>query len=351
MDNNVSETLKNSIGKGEHKKLLELLEHYNIVPDNILKENERYILSSKEGTYCLKKIRTNKRKALKGLQLSHYLIQSGFNNTMDYIKTRNDNDLIKYNGTYYYLSYWMDNRKCSYSNFNDIKNVASILAKFHLKSQGYYNKYIEMDFKSYNWSSRLLKFKKTFNTIDEIITKKKIKTMFDIQYSNSIEVFEEQLELSVKLLNESNYNRILQSSQLKYTICIDDFSFKNIILGNDGNYYFICLDNVKYNMNLFDLCKLIKKALFKDEYAWDFKYAMEIIDNYNSINPLTRDEMRILLSLIIFPKRFYKLGKRRYIQKKNCGEDNYLTSLYKITKYMDKQSKFVEEYTRYYSIM
>lgn len=351
MDNNASETLKNSIAKGEQKKLLELLEHYNIVPDNITKENERYILSSKEGTYCFKKIRNSKRKALKGLQLSHYLIQSGFNNTMDYIKTRNNNELIRYNGTYYYLSHWIDNRKCSYSNFADIKNVASILAKFHLKSQGYYNKYIEMDFKSYNWSSKLLKFKKTFNAIDEIITNKKIKTMFDIQYLKSIELFEKQLELSVKLLNESNYNRILQSSQLKYTICIDDFSFKNIILGNDSNYYFICFDNVKYNINLFDLSKLIKKTLFKDEYAWDFRYAMEIIDNYNIINPLSMDEMSILLSLIIFPKRFYKLGKRRYIQKKNCGENNYLTSLYKTTKYIDKQSKFVEEYTRYYSIM
>lgn len=351
MDTNAVGKSNNNISRAEQKKLLELLEHYNIIPDNIIKESEHYIINTKEGIYCLKKIRDNRRKALKGLKLSYYLAQCGFNNIPGYIKTRNNNELLKYNNTFYYLSNWIDGRECSYSNFTDIKNIASMLAKFHLKSQGFHNKYVETDFKTFNWSSRLIKYEKTFNTIGDIIKSKKIKTMFDILYIKSIEFFESQLELSLKLLNESNYNRILQSSQLKYTICIDDFNFKNIILGNNNNYYFTCLDNVKYNMNVFDLSKFIKKTLFKDEYAWDFTYAKDIIDNYNIINPLSRDELNILLSLIIFPKAFYKLGKRRYLKKKSWGEDKYLKHLYKVTKYMDKQSTFVEEYMNYYSIM
>lgn len=351
MENNAIVTLNTSIGKGEYKRLLELLDHYNIVPDKIIKENDKFIITTKEDTYCLKKIKYNRKKSLKNMQLTHYLIQCGFNNIPDYIKTKNDREILKYNNTYYYLSHWIEGRESSYSNFDDIKNVASLLANFHLKSQGFHNKHIKVDYKTCNWSSKLLKYKETFNIIKEIITNKKIKTMFDILYMDSIEFFEGQLELSVKLLNQSNYNRILQSSQLKYTLCIDDFNLKNIILSNEGNYYFTCLDNVKYNMNVFDLSKFIKKTLFKKECSWHFKYAMEIIDNYCIINPLTKDEITILLSLIIFPKLFYKLGKRRYIKRKSWGEDKYLTSLYKATRYIDKQSEFVEEYIHYYSIM
>jgi CotS family spore coat protein len=142
----------------------------------------------------------------------------------------------------------------------------------------------------------------------------------------------------------------LQNAQLKCTLCINDFNLKNILVGNDENYYFTSLDKVKYNINVFDLSKFIKKTLFKKEYSWDFKYARDIIDNYCIINPLSKDEISILLSLIVFPQFFYKLGKKKYIKRKKWGEDKYLEKLYKVTRNIDKQRDFVEEYIRYYSI-
>jgi CotS family spore coat protein len=282
--------------------------------------------------------------------LSHHLIQCGFNNIPDFIKSKDGKDLLKTNKGFYYLSHWIVGRECNYSNFDDLKNIAVLLAGFHLKSQGYYNKHIEIEYKEYDWSSRLKKYKDVFSIVREIIRNRKIKTMFDILYLDSIEFFEDQLELSVKLLNQTNYNRILQNAQLKYTLCIDDINLKNVIAGNDQEFYFTCLNNVKYNINLFDISKFIKKTLFKKEYAWEFKYARDIIDNYCIVNPLSKDELSILLSFIIFPKFFYKLGKRKYMKKKKWGEDKYLEKLYEATRHIDNQRRFVEEYLSYYSI-
>lgn len=351
MDNDIIGTLNNNISRVEHKRLLELLEHYNIEADEIIRENNCFIITSGNDTYCLRRIKDNRTKTLRNIHLANYLLKNGFNNMPLCIKVKNDKELLKYNNSLYYLNRYIEGRESSYLNFDDIKSIALLLADFHLKSQGFYNKHIKTSYKTYNWSSKLLKYKEAFNKINDILANKKIKTMFDILYIKSIEFFEEQLELSVKLLNSSNYNRILQSSKLKYTICIDNFNMKKIIFGKDGNYYFTCLDNIKYNMNIFDLSKFIKKTLYKKEYSWNFKYAAEIINNYCTVNPLSKDEITILLSLIIFPKRFYKLGKNKYIKHKNWGEDKYLTNLYKVTKYIDKQNKFVEEFISYYSIM
>jgi CotS family spore coat protein len=304
----------------------------------------------KQDTYCLRKIKDSLKVSLNNLKLSHYLLETGFTNILDYIKTYEGKKLLKYNKGSYYLSNWKEGREGSYTNFSDIENVALLLANFHLKSQGYYSKHIAIDFKAYNWSSRLEKYKKVFSIITEVISNKKIKTMFDILYMKSIEFFESQLELSVQLLNQSNYNRILQNAQLKCTLCLNDFSLKNILVVNDDEYYFTSLNKVKYNINVYDLSKFIKKTLFKKEYSWDFKYARDIIDNYCIINPLSKDEISILLSLIVFPQFFYKLGKKKYIKRKKWEEDKYLEKLYKVTRNIDKQREFVEEYIRYYSI-
>jgi CotS family spore coat protein len=350
MEINPIETLNTNINKVEHKKLIELLDHYDITPDRIIKQDDLFIITVKGDTYCLRKIKYSSNCVLKSLRLSNYLMGNGFTNILDYIKTNEGKELIRYNKSFYYLSNWKEGREGSYSNFNDIKNFALLLANFHLKSQGYYNKHITIDFKTYNWPSKLEKYRSVFSIIREIISKKKIRIMFDILYMESIEFFEGQLELAVQLLNRSNYNRILQNSQLKYTLCLNDFNLKNILVANDEEYYFTSLNKVKYNINVFDLSKFIKKILFKKEYSWDFKYARDIIDNYCIINPLSKDEISILLSLIIFPQFFYKLGKKKYIKRKKWEEAKYLAKLYKVTRNIDKQREFVEEYIRYYSI-
>lgn len=350
MDINVVKSSNDNINKVESKRLLDLLEHYNILPDRITKQDDTFLIVSKTDIYWLRKIKDSHKKALVSLQLNQYLIDNGFNNILEHIKTREGKELLKYNSSYYYLTRFIECRAGTYHDFNDIKNVAVLLAKFHLKSQGYYNKHIDMDYKSYNWSSKLEKYKETFRIIMENTKNKRIKTMFDILFMDSIEFFEEQLELSVRLLNGSNYNRLLRSSQLKCTLCLDNFKFKNILVSDKEEYYFADLADVKYNMIVFDLCKLLKKTLYRKQYAWEFKYAREIIDNYCSINPLTRDDLTILLSLMIFPKLFYKLGKKRYVKRKKWDENKYLSKLFKVTDYMDKQKLFVEEYLTYYCI-
>lgn len=351
MDINATDLLNSNINKTEHKKLLELLNHYNVTPDKITKQADTLLISSSSNTYCLKKIGHNRKRTIVGLQLHNYLYQGGFRSIPEHIKTKEGKDLLKYNNSYYYLMNYIEGRISSYNNIDDIKNVSLLLASFHLKSQGFYNKYIETQYKASNWSSKENKYKETFRIIREYIKNKGIKTMFDILYLESIDFFEEQLELSVQLLNQSNYSKILQSAQLKCTLCLNNFKFKDILLSNNSEYYLTNLDDVKYNMVVFDLCRLLTKTLYRKEYSWNFKYAREILDNYCLINPLSRDELKILLSLIIFPKYFYKLGKGRYIKKKKWSENKYLAKLYYVTNYIEKQREFSKEYMSHYSLI
>lgn len=337
-----------NITKAELKRLSDLLENYDIVPDTATKQGDLFFIEAKSKLYCLKKIRDNHKRVLAGIKLREYLIQNGFNNIHENIKTKDGRDLLKYSGSYFFLTDFEAGKRASCSNFDDVKNTALLLARFHIRSQGFYNKYIKVEYKSYNWSVKEEKYKRVFGIIKEYIKSKRIKTMFDVLYMDSIEFFEGQLELAVKLCNDTGYDKILRNSQLKGTLCLDNFKFRNIRVSEEEEYYFNDLDNIKYNMIVFDLYKFLKKILNRKEYNWDFEYAREIIDDYCTVNPLSRDELTILLTLLIFPKQFYKLGRKRYLRKKKWDENRYLSRLFKITAHIDKQRYFVDEYLACY---
>lgn len=47
----------------------------------------------------------------------------------------------------------------------------------------------------------------------------------------------------------------------------------------------------------------------KKSYQWDFEKTKRIIEAYNSENKLTKEDLEVMLSLVIFPHKFWKLGK------------------------------------------
>lgn len=347
--NTDNRSLTNSnMTRAEFKRLMDLLEHYDIIPDRAERQEDLFIIEEKSKLYYLKKVRESHKRALAGIKLKEYLIEKGFNNVLQNIKTKDGRDLLRYGGNSYCLTATSSGRKAAGSNFEDVKNIALLLARFHIKSQGFISKYIKSEYKISNWIEKEGRYKRTFGIIKECIKSKRVKTMFDVLYMDSIEFFEEQLELAVKLLSSTGYDRILRNSQLKGTLCLDDFKFGNIHVSKEGEFYLKNFYKVKYNMIVYDLCKFLKKILNKKEYAWDFEYAREIIDTYCTVNPLSRDDFKILLSLIIFPSSFYKLGRKRYIKRKKWDENKYLSKLLKITAHIDNQRQFANRYISNY---
>jgi len=56
-----------------------------------------------------------------------------------------------------------------------------------------------------------------------------------------------------------------------------------------------------------------------------------------------------MLALIIFPHKFWKLGKKRYVKYKNWNELKYMHKLNRLLKYNELQQQFIEDYLNYVS--
>ena len=93
------------------------------------------------------------------------------------------------------------------------------------------------------------------------------------------------------------------------------------------------LDSITIDIHLNDLGNLIRRLMSKRSYKWDFNKAKILIEAYSSINKLDKNELEVMLALIIFPYKFWKLGKKRYIKHKDWDESKYMYKLTRLIRY------------------
>ncbi len=343
-------TISNAIGHKEHQRVLDILKYYAITPKNIEKIRSVYKIVCEDKNYCLKKVSHGDTKALKGMQLVSYLKSRGFDNVADYIKTKDGKECVKHKKVKYYLTEWIEGRECDFNTIEELKRAVVLLAEFHIKSEGFYHKGIKMDSNHKNWPNKLQAYKADLYYFKKLIETKKIKSVFDIEYNNNIDTFIELMDMSMNLLNKSNYINISKIAKQRRCVCHDSYYYQNVLVSNENKMYIIDLDSTIYDINLYDLAKFIRRILHKKVYGWRFEVAQELINTYSSVNKLTFEEYEILLAFIIFPHKYWKLGSKRYYKSKKWNEEKYLKRLYRIEGYLDIQKKFVEDYCLCYGI-
>ncbi|MDP4143980.1 MAG: CotS family spore coat protein [Bacillota bacterium] len=341
--------LNDELTDREEQVINKVLGEYDIKAVTISKARSAYKIQTNNSCICLKRMRHGKDKPKNGSVLVDNLYAIGFNNTPQYIRTIQGLLFVRYHGWFFYATEWIDGEECTLSNLSEAADCIKLLAHFHNSVKKIDTKNLRIKNNLKNWSkifkdgiSDLEKFKR-------IMKMKKIRNQFDELYEKNMDIFYNRSQLALAYLNNSQYYKLSREAEANKTICHNSFYYQNI-LKKDGQYYIIDLDSIIIDLQINDVGKLIRRLMFKKEYSWDFSKAKVLIEAYNSINKLTKDELEVMLALIIYPHKFWKLGKKRYIKRKNWSESKYMHKLKKLIDYEKKQQTFIDEYIRYLDI-
>lgn len=344
-DSSRSVSINDGIDQQEFNRISEILKEYALEPIKIEKVRSVYKVVTDGRIYCLKKIKLNSyKKSEKGALLSKYLISKGFYSVVRYVKTKDNSYFVKRNHSAYYVTDWIKGREIKADNFEELKRCATLLADFHNASVGFTIGNSKIDNNYLKWPSLLNVKKQELIEIKSMIDSKQIKTAFDSNYSSLIDEFVDSINVSLDLLEKSKYREIAIQANITKSVCHDSFYYQNILLKNNNKMYLIDLDSCIYDISINDLAKFIRRILFKKVYTWEFHIAEELIKAYTTKKPLSKEEYEILLALIIFPHKFWKLGIKKYKSKKKWPESKYLRKLKRIVKMNEKQNDFIVKY-------
>ncbi len=338
----------------DHKNratLAEVLCNYDLQVYSIDKARSAYKICADKGAFCLKRVSHGYEKAKKSYYLMKYLRENGWDNIAEFYYTKEGKAIVRHKGSAFYITRWIDGRETNLSEPKEILACAELLADFHSNAKGFDAPM------SLNVKSHAKKWRKTFNKcLNELrkfskhIDKLSIKAEFDYEYKNNIEYFLEEAELAVKVLDRSKYNIISEYYANERYICHDSYYYQNILVDKNGKLYLVDLESCQIDMPVSDLGKFIRRLLSRKKFRWDFDLCRKMIESYCNIRPMSVEEYEILLAMMIFPHKFWKLGKKRYIKNKKWSEDKFNKKLKRLIRDKQYKREFIYCYMSFYNL-
>jgi CotS family spore coat protein len=318
---------------------------------NISRIRSAYKINYPHGSIYLKKTRHGSDTPEKVYRLTQYLKKRKFYNIPDYIRTRDDKLYVRQDKCCYYITEWISGRECNFDDFKEVKMCTEALARFHIAASG-------KDGRKYFQAANKIKdlpgiFIKRCNKLLEyrkIIREKRIQSEFDMKYDSNIDFFYRQGLVAVDLLNKSDYYRLVKAAVDNREICHNGFFHQNLVIDSNNQIFITELDSVVRDIKMNDLGKFLCRILNKSQYAWNFTLAQDMIGIYSSIAHILKEELEMLLAIMLFPSKFYKLGKKRYEKHKLWSEGKYLSKLNKQLDILQKQNEFSAKFLEYYEI-
>ena len=118
----------------------------------------------------------------------------------------------------------------------------------------------------------------------------------------------------LEALRHSGYADWVAKVRREVNLCHQDFAAGNLGLVN-GEIYVYDLDSITFDLPARDLRKIMNKVM-KKRGAWDLSLTREMLQSYQAIMPLSRDEYDVLFTDLRFPHLFYGITSK-YFDNRN----------------------------------
>ncbi|RKD25489.1 spore coat protein, CotS family [Caminicella sporogenes DSM 14501] len=300
------------------------------------------LVDTDEGNFILKKINLTESRILFLHGVKEYLARRGFPYTDRYFLSKGK-PYVKYKDDIYVMIKLINGKKCSYFNDIEIKKASRTLGRFHNASKGY------TEGKEFQENSNLGKWPKIFLDrcddfiyIKNLINMKTNKTYIDKLFLENVErIYNMSMECA-KQLQKNKYFEVVENEGKYNFLCHNNYNFNNVIIDNNHICNIINFDYCKFELRCFDLASFIMSNIIR--FNWDFDRALKILEWYNDVRLISKDELKIMACIFQFPYEFWRLANCYYYEKYISCDLYYYINFKRAVKNIDLQNKFLEKY-------
>ncbi len=351
MQTGLENKFTSNILQSERSMLSEVLRSYDLDIQEIDKVRSAYKVYTDKGIFCLKRVSHGYRKAKKSFYIMKHLKERGSENVVDYYFSKDGRAFIKRKDAAFYLTRWIEGRETSFSSIGEILRCSELLSNFHNHAKGFAApKHVKIRSHTNKWRKAFLKCRDELGKFKEYIDKIKLKAEFDYTYRSSIDYFQKEAEHAIRILDHSKYNELCSYYLNEGYVCHDSYYYQNILIDKEDRLFIIDLESCQYDIPMSDLGKFIRRILSKKKFRWDFDLCRRIIESYCKVRPMTKEEYEILLAMLVFPHKFWKLGRKRYVKNKKWNENKYRKKLRRLLREREFKREFIYCYINFYGL-
>ena len=232
--------------------------------------------------------------------------------------------------------------ECNLRDEKQVAQAAANLAVLHSKMTGIFPG--EDLCRPANHSERELlavytRHSREMKRVRTYIREKNHKNEFEVAVLDSFESFFECAEKSLHMLAESGYESLYREAGEKGIYIHGSYTYHNILYGED-TIYTTHFGRTREGMQVQDLYDLLRKTMEKNQ--WKPGIGMGLIDAYQKIRRLSREEHSLLYIQLLYPEKYWKILNFYYNNKKSWISSRNLQKLRDIQSQAAAKQSFLE---------
>lgn len=317
-----------------------LLENYDIEVLRTWKGRGAILCETGQGILVFKEYMGHKEKAVFQNELLTLVREKGFENVEGILKNK-DQELITQDqdGSSYILKTYFEGRECNVRDLEECRWAVQTLAKLHQASQ--IDHILQGMPVSHPACLECEKHNKELRKVRKFIKGRSQKTDFEICLMRNYDYF---FNLALQITEEL---RFFQREEKVRFVCHGDYQHHNIIVtGTKMNL--INFEKCLPDSPVRDLYLFMRKLLEKN--GWDETTGFEMINAYNMVRQMEKEEYRQLYYRLAYPEKFWKIVNFYYNSGKAWIPGKNLEKLVKVIDQEKDKQMFLEKFKNRYGI-
>lgn len=293
--------------------------------EDIIPLRKVFVLLTNEGKKILKLIDSSEERILFINEALNYIYKE-YNDVLSYYVNKDGKIVHHFRENTYVLLDMIEGREATFTNPIEIEMCAKSIANMHKASKGIFNK-LNGDIVKGNLGEYLPyqfnKAKEDLDNIKEYVKRFRHKDEFDKTFLENVDNNIYQIQKAIELLAMCEYNSMLEDFN-KRVLCHNDLAHHNFIIDGD-RVKIIDFDYCKIDTRAVDVANYVIRVI-KNSY-YDISKFKLVLDSYNSIEKLSKQEIKLIYSIISFPRDFVTIVRDYYYKQKKWDYEVFLNRL------------------------
>lgn len=336
-------------------KSLECLKFYDMQIKKMVKGRGGIILFTDRGCRLFLECSRNDGFYLRDEAVTNAVSEAGFNNVDSYVRNQNGELFtVGDDGRKYVMKNWFGGRECDVKSVNDVVGAVRTLAQLHIclnvvssagvkyvqegenqnmmrrwecmalaESEDYgqeaelkasesrtQNIYVQFD-KGAGMRQNLDRHTKEIKKAANYMRGKKKKNEFEQIALGAIDTFYKEADNASELLKSEQFDERFERMEQTRELVHGSYNYHNVFLDTEnGGSAVTNFEKCHNDCQVADLYQFLRKVM--EKHDWDINVAYRIVDEYDKLKPLADVDLDMLVALLSFPEKFWKIINQYY---------------------------------------
>lgn len=322
------------------EKMSEVYEAYDMEILGAVRGRGSMILKTDQGIRQISPFDGSEERLEQEREFKENLYETGFHH-IDCCVPNREGELITCDryGNPYVMREYFEGRECNPGSICDLNQAAANLAIFHIRGRELYAK--EGRTYAYREPGNFRRKTQEMKKIRSFISKRPTKNDFELLYIEAYDAFYRQAIDCQAMMDACDRTNI--AGHIGY--CHGAYNYHSVLFCG-GYLATVNFDRFHVGYQLIDLYQFIRKVMEKNNYNFDM--AVKIIEEYDRILSLTREDYRYIYILYSYPEKFWKVSNR-YMNSRKCWiSPANLEKLSKLITDEQEKQKFLSDFCNHY---